>query len=308
MPVGNGRTSANVWVDAATGDVVLNLGLADAFDENSNLLKLGLVRITLDPPLLPPTLASALPPSPTLLHGSSNVAAGFNQTLALSVATIVISTPVADVSVWVDANSSTVRVRVVPKHNTTPSNTNNGNHSSNNVETGGNVNLLSVTATLDHQQRLNSTLDAGQFGNGWGGDGGSFCYSNGSVANYVGIYPDQLYNYSEVEGGAAAPPPGTVVAWYHRNKVDRSDFYGDTMKEQGLEGCGPSCWDPITNRSFGAALVGDTSFGSSSGSSGSTGSKSGGLPFIKTAKPSAEPVDIAIAVTSAQTYVGRRQP
>ena len=153
--------------------------------------------------------------------------------------------------------------------------------------------------------------------------GGSFCYSNGSVADYVGIYPDKLYNYhapsptraipqartARRRAAAAlqdaAPPPGAVVAWYHRNNVAWSDFYGDTMKEQGLDGCGPSCWDPITNRSFGAALVGGASFGSSSSSSSSKSGRvvGGQLPFIRTSKPSAEPVDIAIAVTSAQTYV-----
>ena len=103
------------------------------------------------------------------MHGSSTVAVGFNQTLVLSVATIVISTPVAEVSVWVDANTSTVRVRVVPNHNTNPGTTNTGSRSSDDGNTGGKANLVSVTATLDHQQRLNSTLDAGLFGNGWGG-------------------------------------------------------------------------------------------------------------------------------------------
>lgn len=51
MPVGNGRVAANVWVDATSADLMLSVGLADALDENSNLLKLGLVRISLDPPL-----------------------------------------------------------------------------------------------------------------------------------------------------------------------------------------------------------------------------------------------------------------
>lgn len=45
MPLGNGRTSANTWVDSSTGDVMLNIGLADALDENSNLLKLGIIRV-----------------------------------------------------------------------------------------------------------------------------------------------------------------------------------------------------------------------------------------------------------------------
>ena len=33
--------SVNAWVDAASGDVMLSIGLADALDENSNLLKAG---------------------------------------------------------------------------------------------------------------------------------------------------------------------------------------------------------------------------------------------------------------------------
>ena len=41
MPLGNGRVSVNAWVDAASGDVMLSIGLADALDENSNLLKAG---------------------------------------------------------------------------------------------------------------------------------------------------------------------------------------------------------------------------------------------------------------------------
>lgn len=71
MPVGNGRTTANVWVEASTGDLVLLLGLADALDENSNLLKLGIIRVVLEPPLNPraafnQTLVRELAPFPLL--------------------------------------------------------------------------------------------------------------------------------------------------------------------------------------------------------------------------------------------------
>jgi len=45
-------------------------GLADALDENSNLLKLGVVRVRLDPPL--------------------DTTTGFNQTLVLSTATVTV--------------------------------------------------------------------------------------------------------------------------------------------------------------------------------------------------------------------------
>lgn len=209
MPVGNGRTSVNVWADQSTGDVMLSLGLADALDENSNLLKLGLVRVQLQPPL--------------------DVRLGFNQTLLLvSSATVEIRVGGVVIRVWVDANTSTVRASVQP-----------GAHP------------LMVLVKLDHQRRLDGPpIDAGSFGNGWGGGSGSFCYSNGSVATFVGIYPDKLLR---------SPSDGTI-AWYHRNDATRSDMYRDTMRQQGLTDCGASCWDPLTNRSFGAALVGDADF------------------------------------------------
>ncbi|MDZ4755924.1 MAG: DUF5703 domain-containing protein [Phycisphaerae bacterium] len=52
MPIGNGDLAANVWI---TADGVLSMYLAksDAWDENARLLKLGLVRVQLDPPLAP---------------------------------------------------------------------------------------------------------------------------------------------------------------------------------------------------------------------------------------------------------------
>ena len=137
MPVGNGRSSANVWVEEQGGDLLLLLGLADAFDENSNLLKIGRVRVHFDPPLF--------------TQGSA-----FQQRLVLDSGTIQISTDRLDVAVWVDANTSATRVRYTAKGK-------------------GDV---AVTAVLDNW-RLDGPIDAGKFGNGWGGSGGSFCTDNG---------------------------------------------------------------------------------------------------------------------------------
>ena len=92
MPLGNGRASANAWVEQHTGDLVLNLGLADALDENSNLLKLGLVRVRLQPPL--------------------DTSSGFNQTLSLASATVEVRVGGVHLAVWVDAATSTVRISV----------------------------------------------------------------------------------------------------------------------------------------------------------------------------------------------------
>ena len=236
MPLGNGRTSVNTWVERSTSDLLLSVGLADALDENSNLLKLGLVRVQLDPPL--------------------DTSTGFNQTLRLSTATVEIRVDGVALDIWVDANTSTVRVTVTPGDR-----------------------ARTVRAVLDHQRRLDGTVDAGGFGNGWGGSSGSFCYSNGSIASFVGIYPDKLL----------MPPVDGTIAWYHRNDRTRSDMFGDTMKQQGLADCGPTCWDPLTNRSFGAALVGGSEFYSQNSTA------------IATSTPSSGPCELAIGVASAQT-------
>jgi len=48
MPVGNGDFGLNVWVQP-DGDLRLLLGKTDAWDENSINLKLGRLRIALEP-------------------------------------------------------------------------------------------------------------------------------------------------------------------------------------------------------------------------------------------------------------------
>eukprot|EP00036_Acanthoecidae_sp_10tr_P015179 CAMPEP_0206287244 /NCGR_PEP_ID=MMETSP0106_2-20121207/1009_1 /ASSEMBLY_ACC=CAM_ASM_000206 /TAXON_ID=81532 /ORGANISM="Acanthoeca-like sp., Strain 10tr" /LENGTH=932 /DNA_ID=CAMNT_0053717777 /DNA_START=54 /DNA_END=2849 /DNA_ORIENTATION=- len=236
MPVGNGRVAVNVWADRASGDVVLLIGLADALDENGILLKLGRVRLALDPPLLQPGQP-------------------FNQTLELSTGTVRVSTPTASVAVWVDANTSAVRARVVP-----PSGT-----------------AVRVWATLDHSARLAGTINATDFDPvGWGGWHGSYCKTTGDFATFVGIFPDVLRS-----------GPGSV-GWYHRNDAGRADFFGDATRQQGLGGCRETSWDPLTNRSWGGALVGGAGFSS----------------LNRTALVSdatTAPADVAIGVVSAQT-------
>lgn len=172
--------------------------------------QVGLVRVRLDPPVL-------------------MQASDFNQTLVLSTATIEVHAGGAEIRLWVDANTSTVRVTVVPSVSTP----------------------VRVLAWLDHDHRMARPIDAGTYGNGWGGSGGSFCYSNGTVASFVGIFPDALHKVSNSE---------PAVAWHHRNDRHRADFYNDAMIQQGLADCGPDCWDPLTNRSWGAVLVGDSAF------------------------------------------------
>ncbi len=256
MPLGNGRTSANVWVDAVTADLMLSLGLADALDENSNLLKLGLLRVRLQPPL-----------------NTTDAAGGFNQTLALGSATVTIRDGNGvTLAIWVDAITSTVRISVTPGSR-------------------GHSSPLSVLAVLDHQRRLTSTVDAGAFGNGWGGGSGSFCNPNGTVADFVGIFPDKLH---------AIPRAEATVAWFHRNDPLRSDMFGDTLRQQGLAECGPTCWDMLTNRSFGAALVGDKSFHSVNATAIAT-TIATSAPSVSRGVSVSGTAELAIAVASGQT-------
>lgn len=48
MPIGNGDIGANVWVEDG-GDLVFYSGKTDAYSENVRLLRLGKVRVRLDP-------------------------------------------------------------------------------------------------------------------------------------------------------------------------------------------------------------------------------------------------------------------
>ena len=51
MPIGNGDMTSSVWVDENTGDLRLLLSKSDVFDENSQPVKTGVLRLTFDPPL-----------------------------------------------------------------------------------------------------------------------------------------------------------------------------------------------------------------------------------------------------------------
>ncbi|MEZ5278061.1 MAG: DUF5703 domain-containing protein [Opitutaceae bacterium] len=56
MPLGNGDIGLNAWVDAG-GDLLFYIGKTDAWEDNSRLAKVGLVRLRLSPPL--PTNSSS---------------------------------------------------------------------------------------------------------------------------------------------------------------------------------------------------------------------------------------------------------
>ncbi len=48
MPLGNGDITLNAWVEES-GDLLFYVGKSDSWDENGRLLKVGRVRVSLDP-------------------------------------------------------------------------------------------------------------------------------------------------------------------------------------------------------------------------------------------------------------------
>jgi hypothetical protein len=94
MPLGNGDISLNAWVDPA-GDLVFYIGKTDAWSDNGRLLKLGRVRVTLDPA---PALDS------------------FEQRLDLRAGAMVVRWGRAPnettVRLWVDANHPVINVEI----------------------------------------------------------------------------------------------------------------------------------------------------------------------------------------------------
>jgi len=51
MPLGNGEVGLNVWVEPS-GDLLFYVARTDAWDSHARLLKLGRIRLSIDPPLL----------------------------------------------------------------------------------------------------------------------------------------------------------------------------------------------------------------------------------------------------------------
>jgi len=94
MPLGNGDISANAWIEPG-GDLLLSIGKTDSWDAHGRLLKVGRVRVTLDPPL---------PVRP------------FEQRLALAEGAMVVRSggprERVEMRVWVDANEPVVRVEI----------------------------------------------------------------------------------------------------------------------------------------------------------------------------------------------------
>lgn len=96
MPIGNGDLGANVWMEAG-GDLVLLLGKGDAWSELGQLLKLGRIRVRLDP-------------NPFRANSA------FRQTLDLLNGEIVVTVAGANggptLRIWADAHRPTIRIEL----------------------------------------------------------------------------------------------------------------------------------------------------------------------------------------------------
>lgn len=90
MPVGNGDIAANVWTEQS-GDLVVLVAKSDSWAENGQLMKLGRVRVHLDP-------------SP--FAGAT----GFTQTLKLENGSIELKRGKNSLRLWVDANHPVMRM------------------------------------------------------------------------------------------------------------------------------------------------------------------------------------------------------
>jgi len=93
MPLGNGDISVNAWVQES-GDLVFYIGKTDSWGDNSRLLKIGKVRVSL---------------SPDPFKDSE----GFEQTLNLKEGTIEVRSRKNDpvnLKIWIDANHPVVHV------------------------------------------------------------------------------------------------------------------------------------------------------------------------------------------------------
>lgn len=93
MPIGNGDIGANVWVEQASGDLILLLAKTDAWDENGTLLKIGRLRVDFDPPVF-------------------KDAARFRQELKLASNEIEISADKAKCVISCDADAPRARVNI----------------------------------------------------------------------------------------------------------------------------------------------------------------------------------------------------
>lgn len=103
MPIGNGKIGLNVWVEK-NGDLVFLISHTDAFDENSINMKIGRIRVTLNPN--PFIAGNYFKQELVLKEGAMYITGGSGATSIR-------------LKLWVDANSQVIRVESASETNFT---------------------------------------------------------------------------------------------------------------------------------------------------------------------------------------------
>ncbi|MBL8765004.1 MAG: hypothetical protein JNM07_12115 [Phycisphaerae bacterium] len=216
MPIGNGMVGANVWVEE-DGDLVLLLSRADAWSETDRLLKLGRIRVHLEPNPFIAARASG---------GSGAVeTAPFRQELNLREGRIDITAGArgaadrgATIRVFVDARSPTVRIEGECAQPTT------------------------IVARLESWRRARKDLENDdELRSSW-----TMHSAPAEVRRELAWEsPDVII---PVAGSRAG------ITWYHRNEHSVVPF---TLTRQGLDSIKGSFKDPLLGRTFGGRMGGD---------------------------------------------------
>jgi hypothetical protein len=228
MPIGNGDIGLNVWVEA-DGDLLFYVSKSDAWSGEGRLLKLGRVRVSLEPN----PFAAGLP---------------FRQTLRLREGRIEIAAGPegrqVTLQVWVEAQRPVVHVeadgqepfvmqtklevwrRGCEKMGLAPSG---------NCENLGKSVVAKVPVPIFSQPRPEPrTLSGGELGSAYG----------------MTSSPDPVV----VEADTVLPAEGNRLVWFHRNT---QSCYPVTLQVQALGALIDRFPDPLLHRTFGGCLHGE---------------------------------------------------
>ena len=217
MPVGNGEVVANVWVDGVrNGSVALLFGRSDVFTGDVQAVKLGRLRIELEPNPFRRFFVPSLP-------GSR--AGNFSQTLDLDSGLLSIRAGGVELRVWSDMNAL-------------------GSSDSIHIEIAGHS-PVTATVYVDSwrlETREVDCTDAGQSPNARGQCGiGATRTSSGNCT--LTLPPDSLLT------GTSA---GYTLGWLRRNE---HSVFKATLADQMLGELAERLADPLMNRTSGAVVI-----------------------------------------------------
>lgn len=197
MPLGNGDITANVWIEKG-GDLLLYIGKSDTWSEATRLLKVGRIRVKLNPN---PFTENAFFSQELNLHrGEINVTAGPKGNTTR-------------IKLWIDANQPVIRIETASDKN------------------------ISVSCTTELMRPHPHTMT--------GGD-------DPLASSFRGLM-DSPVRPSESADVLERKPDR--IQWYHRNQ---SSFFETILTHQNVPELIGKYPDPYMNRTFGAAIMGES--------------------------------------------------